>query len=432
MSPHARALSWIPSLYFAQGLPYVVVMTVAGIMYKNLGLSNTELAFYTSSLYLPWVLKPLWSPIVDTLRTRRLWTWATQAILALGLVGVGLSLSQDNFLQLSLIFLWVMAITSATHDIAADGFYMLGLDENQQAFYVGFRSTFYRIAMWAGEGGMLILAGYWVGENAGPEQYAEGWRVAFLMAAGLLGALGLYHSWVLPRPASDQPKEQSGLWREMGDAFVSFFQKPNIALVLAFLLLYRLGEAQLVKLAAPFLLDDPTVGGLGLDTAAVGWINGTVGVLALIVGGILGGILAARDGLKAWFWPMVLAMNLPNIAYWLLALFQPENVSWVVLGVGLEKFGYGFGFTAFVLYLLYIARGAHQTAHYAFGTGFMALGMMLPGLFSGWVGDQLGYASFFLWVFFNTLPGIGLAYYVWRRLDPRFGQKTQTDAPGSG
>jgi MFS transporter, PAT family, beta-lactamase induction signal transducer AmpG len=252
------------------------------------------------------------------------------------------------------------------------------------------------------------------------------------MAAGLLGALGLYHSWVLPRPASDQPKEQSGLWREMGDAFVSFFQKPNIALVLAFLLLYRLGEAQLVKLAAPFLLDDPTVGGLGLDTAAVGWINGTVGVLALIVGGILGGILAARDGLKAWFWPMVLAMNLPNIAYWLLALFQPENVSWVVLGVGLEKFGYGFGFTAFVLYLLYIARGAHQTAHYAFGTGFMALGMMLPGLFSGWVGDQLGYASFFLWVFFNTLPGIGLAYYVWRRLDPRFGQKTQTDAPGSG
>lgn len=423
MNAHARTLSWVPTLYFAEGLPYVIVMTVAGIMYKNLGLSNAELALYTSWLYLPWVIKPLWSPVVDTLRTRREWTWATQAILALGLLGIGLSLSSGNWLQLTLIFLWLMAITSATHDIAADGFYMLALDDNQQAFYVGFRSTFYRIAMWAGEGGMLILAGYLAGEDPSFAAYTGAWRWTFLAAGAVLGLLALYHGLVLPQPSTDRAGHRQQLWGEMGQAFVSFFQKSQIGLVLAFLLLYRLGEAQLVKLAGPFLLDTNAAGGLGLSTEAVGWINGTVGVGALIAGGILGGILAARYGLKAWFWPMILAMNLPNLAYWLLAVYQPENELWVTLAVGLEKFGYGFGFTAFVLYLLYVARGNHPTAHYAIGTGFMALGMMLPGLISGYVQEWLGYPGFFLWVLGSTLPGMALAWLVWRELDPAFGRK---------
>ncbi len=424
-STHVRTLSWVPTLYFAEGLPYVIVMTVAGIMYKNLGLSNAELALYTSWLYLPWVLKPFWSPIVDTLRTRREWVWATQGILALGLLGIGLSLSSGNWLQLTLIFLWLMAITSATHDIAADGFYMLGLDDNQQAFYVGFRSTFYRIAMWTGEGGMLILAGYMAGENPDFDAYADAWRWSFLAAGGLLGALAIFHSWVLPRPKSDRPGNRQHLWGEMGDAFVSFFQKPQIGLILAFLLTYRLGEAQLVKLAGPFLLDEAVAGGLSLSTEAVGWINGTVGVAALIAGGILGGILASANGLKTWFWPMILAMNLPNLGYWLLSVYLPENPVWVTVAVGFEKFGYGFGFTAFLLYLLYVARGNHQTAHYAIGTGFMALGMMLPGTVSGMVQESLGYPNFFLYIMLSTIPGMVLAYFIWRGLDPGFGKKKQ-------
>ncbi|MEM9987290.1 MAG: MFS transporter, partial [Bacteroidota bacterium] len=282
-------------------------------------------------------------------------------------------------------------------------------------------------AMWAGEGGMLILAGYLAGENPDFHDYAAAWHWVFVVAALVFTGLTLYHRWALPRPLSDQAGDRKALSQEMLNSFVSFFQKPDIVLILAFLLLYRLGEAQLVKLAAPFLLDGPAAGGLSLSTTEVGWINGTVGVLALVAGGILGGVLASRQGLKAWFWPMVLAMNVPNLGYWLLATFAPVSSTWVTVAVAVEKFGYGFGFTAFLLYLLYVAQGKHQTAHYAIGTGFMALGMMLPGLVSGYIQAALGYDGFFFWVMLSTLPGMLIAFFVWRSLDPTFGQKKEKE-----
>jgi len=420
MSAFNRSLKWIPTLYFAQGLPYVLVMTVSTALYKTLGLSNTDLGIYTSLLYLPWVIKPLWSPWVDTLFTRRKWVLGAQGLLAIVLVGIGVSLSTEQFLMLSLIGFWIMAFGSATNDIATDGLYMLALPENLQALFSGFRSTFYRIAMWAGEGGMLILTGWWI--NQGTDK-AVAWSYAFICAGAVIGLLTVFHGITLPKPESDRPGDTQDLGRNVAETFKSFFDKPDIALILGYLLLFRLGESQLVKMATPFLLDERGVGGMALGLEEVGWINGTVGIAALIIGGIISGVLAAMHGLKRWFWPMALAMNLPNLAYVLLALFQPENVLWTTLGVGIEKFGYGFGFTGFMLYLIYIAKGSHKTAHYAFGTGFMALGMMIPGIASGWIQEQLGYSNFFIWVLIATLPGLWLTHKVHQGLDPGFGRK---------
>jgi MFS transporter, PAT family, beta-lactamase induction signal transducer AmpG len=422
--PHPAKLgrqpwAWVPSLYFAEGLPYVIVMTVSVAMYKRLGIDNTTLAYYTSWLYLPWVIKPLWSPVVDLYRRKRWWTVGMQGAVALGLGLTALSLPGPAFFPLSLAAMWLMAFSSATHDIAADGFYMLALSDDQQAFFVGIRSTFYRLAMMGGEGGVLILAGL-LETRTGNIPLA--WGVTFGALAVLMLLLALYHGLALPRPDSDQPTaKQANPWQDVWDTFASFFQKPHIGLALAFLLLFRLGEAQLVKLAVPFLLDPTEAGGLSLDTETVGFLNGFVGVPALIAGGILGGILASRHGLKAWLWVMVAAMNLPNLAYVFLAQAQPESLWLIGTAIGLEKFGYGFGFTAFVLYLLFLAKGRHQTAHYAIGTGIMALGMMLPGMVSGWIQEQVGYVWFFAWVFLATIPGMVLAAFL--PIDRAFGKK---------
>lgn len=428
-------LAWIPTLYIAEGLPYIIVMSVSGVMLKNLGLSNSETAAYASSLGLVWVFKPFWSPLVDQLLTRRQWVLITQGLLALGLLGSGVSLGLGYDIGVVLAGLWVMAIASATHDIAADGLYMLGLTENKQAFYVGFRSAFYRVGMWLGEGVMVILAGYLAGV-AGKEAGGEGsegiyryaWQWTFVAAAVFMGLIAWWHSKFLPRSSADHPGDSQSpkaLLAETLETFVSFFRRPKMGVILGFLLMYRFGEAQLVRMVPLFLIDPVESGGLALSNQALGWINGTAGLIALTVGGILGGFLAARGGLKAWFWPMILAMNLPNLGYLFLALAQPDGTMWVVFTVMLEKFGYGFGFTAFLLYLLYLARGTHQTAHYAFGTGIMALGMTLPGIVSGKVQEWLGYSEFFLWVMIATLPGMMLGYFVWRELDSEFGKRDE-------
>ncbi|RMG55074.1 MAG: MFS transporter [Bacteroidetes bacterium] len=410
---------WIPSLYFTEGLPYVLVMTVSVVMYKRLGIDNTQIAFYTSLLYLPWVIKPIWSPVVDLVRTKRWWTVAMQLTIALGLLGVALSLPLGGFFAISLGFFWLMAISSATHDIAADGFYMLALRDDQQAFFVGIRSTFYRLAMMSGEGAILILAG-WLEVRTGDN--ATAWSVVFLAVAAVMALMAIYHGFILPRPDSDQPTgTRAGLIKSFLDTFGSFFRKPQIGIILAFILLYRLGESQLIKLAGPFLLDPAEKGGLGLDTATVGWINGFVGVPGLVLGGILGGVLASRHGLKYWIWWMVAAINLPNLAYVFLAWLQPEQIWIVASAIGIEKFGYGFGFTAFMLYLIYVARGPQQTSHYAIATGFMALGMMLPGMVSGWIQAQIGYLPFFIWVMIATLPGFVITAFI--PLDAAFGKK---------
>uniref|UniRef100_UPI0032179E7D MFS transporter n=1 Tax=uncultured Draconibacterium sp. TaxID=1573823 RepID=UPI0032179E7D len=598
---------WIPSLYFAQGIPYVIVMTLSVIMYKRLGVSNTDIALYTSWLYLPWVIKPLWSPIVDILKTKRFWIVIMQLIIGVGLAGVAFTIPVERFFQYTLAFFWLLAFSSATHDIAADGFYMLGLSEGDQAFFVGIRSTFYRIAMLMGQGLLVILAGslesatglkpvtveivarneavkeiqfqpnlfgtpseqdemyfvsveelsvpigqvskdysnslitqvsdwnikngfyavekkvsakdlsWWAKSvslplksylkdkfnheeiqlsdkvgNIGivPIQLSEkpengetvvlnfgrdkgdkdiklireyrfefnetnwdkpafavvqldskldkaasatfigrsgnitfAWSVVFVLIAVMFVVFFLYHRFILPRPVDDvaNKTEGRGVFAEFIATFVSFFEKKNIGIAILFMLLYRLAESQLVKMASPFLLDAKEAGGLGLTTGDLGIVYGTVGMIALTIGGILGGIVASRNGLKYWIWWMALAINLPNFSYLFLSMFTPESLWYVAAAVAVEQFGYGFGFTAYMLFMIYISQGKHKTAHYAITTGFMALGMMIPGMLSGWLQEIIGYQSFFVWVLICTIPIFLVLPFV--KIDPKFGIK---------
>lgn len=598
---------WIPSLYFAQGIPYVIVMTLSVIMYKRLGISNTDIALYTSWLYLPWVIKPLWSPIVDLFKTKRFWIIIMQLIIGVGLAGVAFTIPVAKFFQFTLAFFWLLAFSSATHDIAADGFYMLGLSEGDQAFFVGIRSTFYRIAMLTGQGLLVILAGslesatgvepvtveiiarnepvkeiqfqpnlykstanydemcfisveelavpigkvnkeytssiftnvdewnikngfyqaekivaakdlsWWsksvsiplkesliekfnkkevaqsnetgniaiipiqlseqpqAGENVvlnfgrdkgdksiklireyrfefNAENWNKpafavvqldskldkatqatfigrsgnivfAWSVVFVIIAVMFVVFFLYHRFILPRPVDDvsNKTEGRGVTAEFLETFVSFFKKKNIGVAILFMLLYRLAESQLVKMASPFLLDAKEAGGLGLTTGDLGIVYGTVGMISLTIGGILGGIVASRNGLKYWVWWMALAINLPNLSYLFLSMFTPESLWYVAVAVVIEQFGYGFGFTAYMLFMIYISQGKHKTAHYAITTGFMALGMMIPGMLSGWLQEIIGYQSFFVWVLICTIPIFLVLPFV--KIDPQFGMK---------
>lgn len=606
--------AWIPTLYFAEGIPYVVAMTVSLIMFKRMGVSNTDIALYTSWLYLPWVIKPLWSPVVDLLKTKRWWIVIMQLIIGAALGGVALALPLPGYFQITMIFLWLLAFSSATHDISADGFYMLGLNEHQQAYFVGIRSTFYRVAMITGQGLLIILAGFFetatglppveiqvkaspkvthqinlpevpetsslkneqsyfvtypqeivlstqniqkqqldsirkmvkehnaslgfvnsykeataktsastnswwtdnissplkqflhkrfkkeevksadnavVGNvaviavklNGRPEadkeiilntkwqrgdqslQLLEGerlaftlnnwekpaylliqadpklnhatestfkgmsgnihlaWSITFVILAGMFILFSFYHRFILPYPASDAKRGagQQNLFKAFFKTFASFFKKKDIAVILSFLLFYRFGEAQLVKMASPFMLDPRQVGGLGLTTGDVGLIYGTFGILALTAGGILGGLAAAKKGLRYWLWWMVLAINIPHMAYVYLAYAQPANHFVISLCAAIEQFSYGFGFTAYMLYMIYIAEGENKTAHFAIATAFMALGMMLPGMFSGWLQEIIGYKHFFVWVMLCMIPGMIPVLFV--KVKPEFGIK---------
>ncbi len=611
---------WVPSLYFAEGIPYVIVMTVSVIMYKRLGISNTDIALYTSWLYLPWVIKPLWSPVIDIFKTKRFWIIIMQLFVGAGLAGVALTIPVPSFFQYTLAFFWLLAFSSATHDIAADGFYMLGLNEHDQAFFVGIRSMFYRFAMITGQGLLIILAGYieshtglppvdinvqtspavksqvlihpdslklklpqanqkiviypqhlkigtflipkgkadslktfakkwniehgFVNENGkfnakgevvessswwskdvvkpleaflkkyfGPEIVparkdnmagnvaflyfnlakrppkgkeivvtfgSEGgdksialkqgirfsfdesnwnksaiaviqidpklrketeatfgaragniklaWVITFAFLSALFFLFLIYHKFILPYPDTDKPAVQTTLknfFSEFIRTFALFFKKKHIWLGLTFILLYRLGESQLVKLASPFMLDAREVGGLGLTTGDVGMIYGTIGILFLTLGGLLGGFVASKNGLKYWLWWMLIAINVPDVVYVYLSYAQPQSLFVVSTCVAFEQFGYGFGFTAFMLYMIYISEGEFKTAHFAIATGFMALGMMVPGMFSGWLQEIIGYQHFFVWVLIATIPSFIVAKFV--PIDPEFGKKENGD-----
>lgn len=414
--------TWVPSLYFAEGLPYVAVMILSLVMYKRLGISNTDIALYTSWLNLPWVIKPLWSPFVDLLKTKRWWIVSTQLLIGAGLAGIAFTIPTSHFFQTTLAIFWLMAFSSATHDIAADGFYMLGLTPHEQAFYVGIRSTFYRIATIAGQGVLIMLAGY-LEKTTGRISYA--WSITFFVLAGLFLALYLYHTFILPRPSSDQPTGSQttiqGILGEFLSTFRSFFQKEQAGITILFMLCYRLPEAQLAKMGIPFLLDPIEQGGLGLTTEQIGFVQGTIGIIGLTLGGILGGIAVARHGLKRWLWPMVWAISLPDAVYIYLSYFQTQNL-WIINAcIFIEQFGYGFGFTAYMLYLIYFADGLHKTAHYAICTAFMALGMMLPGMIAGKLQELLGYQLFFVWIMLCTLVTFGVTALL--RIDPSFGKK---------
>ena len=415
---------WIPSLYFTEGLPYVVVMMVTTTMYKRLDISNAEIALYTSWLYLPWVIKPFWSPVVDLLKTKRFWIIIMQLFIGAGLAGVAFTLPTEKFFQYTLAFFWLMAFSSATHDIAADGFYMLGLKQHEQAYFVGIRSTFYRLAMFSGQGIFVIIAGQ-LEKSTGDVPFA--WQVTFLILAALFVLFFIYHLFILPHPKSDSPRSEVQFKHFISEflrTFISFFKKREIVIIVLFILLYRFAEAQLVKMASPFLLDEKEVGGLALTTSQVGIVYGTVGVVALSLGGIFGGIAASKHGLKFWIWWMLIAINLPDLVYVYLAATQTSNFILINICVAVEQFGYGFGFTAFMLYLIYISDGEYKTAHYAIATGLMALGMMLPGMISGWIQEQIGYLNFFIWVCISTIPAFIITKFI--KIDPEFGKKKIT------
>ncbi len=415
--------AWIPSLYFAQGIPYVVVMTLSVILYKNMGVNNTDIALYTSWLYLPWVIKPLWSPLIELFSTKRVWIVALQFAVGTALACVALTIPGPGYFKMTLAVFWLMAFASASHDIAADGFYMLALPEHSQAAFVGVRSTFYRLANIGGQGGLVYLAGE-MQERTGSMQTA--WSIVFAVLTALFVAMALYHWLVLPRPASDVRgsghAKVGELSQEFIQVFAEFFKKPGILVVLGFLLLYRFPEAQLLKLATPFLLDKTELGGLGLSTKAVGIAYGTVGLTALTLGGLLGGWVISRVGLKRALWPLILLMHVPNAVFVFLAVAQPQDVVIVSAALAVEQFGYGLGFTAYLMYMILVADGPHKTAHYAICTGFMALGMMLPGMWSGWLQQQIGYLPFFVWVLVATIPSFAMAALI--KIPEGFGKRS--------
>lgn len=425
--------SWVPSLYFAEGIPYVIVMTVSLIMYKRMGLSNTEITIYTSWLYLPWVIKPFWSPFIDIIKTKRWWIISMQLLMGAALGGVAFTLPTDFWLQGTLCFFWLMAFSSATHDIAADGFYMMGLDSHQQAWFVGIRSTFYRIATIFGQGMLVALAGNMAILT---RNIRFSWSLMFYFTAGLFIALWLYHSWVLPRPREDtdqnmrreeelsETPQAIALAKELIVTIKTFFKKPQVVAGILFMVFYRMPEGLLSKVSALFLVDTSHNGGLNLSDAEYGLVQGTVGVIGLTLGGILGGFAAGRNGLRRWLWPMVVAITIPDLVYVYLSYSMPSSLLIINVCIFIEQLGYGFGFAAYMLYLIYYSQGDHKTSHYALCTALMALSMMIPGLFAGALQEAVGYRLFFIIVVCSCLVTFIVSAFL--KIDPSFGKKTGT------
>ncbi len=536
---------WVPSLYYAEGIPYNIAMIVSVVMYKTMGVSNSAIAFWTSILYLPWLLKPIWSPFVDVISTKRKWIIWMQILLSATFFAVAATVGLPIYFPVTMSILWLVAFASATHDIAADGFYMMGLDEHKQAWFVGIRSTFYRFATITAMGLLVMLAGF-IEANTGLEpvkidvkavphssiykpitadsiqiteeegdprilifpteveipldtkrdsialyfalsappspdqtvvvnfgrkggskdialdgpsrfefnadnwdkpirtqvkadhrlkETAESefeakagdipfsWAVSFAVLGFMLLGFGIYHKFVLPHPEDTAPGKTGDIFSSYKDVFITFFQKEGIIPGILFLLLYRLAESQLVKLASPFLLDSQEVGGLALTTAQVGFVYGTIGIVALLLGGLIGGFLAAKYGLKKWIWWMAVGINLPDLVYVFLSYTLPDNLFIVTICVAIEQFGYGFGFTGYLLYMIYLSEGKYKTSHYALTTAFMAFGMMIPGMISGYIQEFLGYQNFFIWVVIATIPSFAVLKFI--KLDPTFGMKNR-------
>lgn len=427
---------WIPTLYFAEGIPYFIVNNISVIMFTNMGMSKGDMAMFTSLLYLPWVIKPLWSPFVDIIRTKRWWITAMQVLMSVAFAAVAFTLphpsaeviaggnTEVSLFAVTLVIFWITAFASATHDIAADGFYMLALQQKDQSLFVGIRSTFYRLSSIFGQGVLVVIAGI-LERRLG--DIPQAWAMTLLVSAVLFAAITIWHTFALPKPAADAPRLAEGkssakeIFREFGRTFVTFFSKKNVLIAMLFMLLYRLPEAFLVKMMNPFLLDSIPEGGLGLSTESVGLIYGTIGVAALTVGGILGGIAASKWGLKRSLWPMALSLTLPCLSFVFLAAFQPENI-WIIGScVALDQFGYGFGFTAYMLYLIYFSEGEFKTAHYSLCTAFMAMSMMLPGMVAGYIQEATGYVHFFGFVMICCLVTVLVTFLL--KVDPEYGKK---------
>ena len=423
---------WVPTLYFAEGIPYFIVNNISVTMFTKMGVPNGEMALFTSLLYLPWTLKPLWSPIVDIFKTKRWWILTMQILMSLAFILLTFSIPKPDpeliaasqtpvsMFTFTLILFVLTAFASATHDIAADGFYMIALDHGQQSFFVGIRSTFYRLSSIFGQGVLVVIAGV-LEEKTGNIPMA--WTLTMAVTAVMFTVITLYHTFSIPKPAGDKTVAASGgetLGGEFVHAFVTFFKKPGALIAIVFMLLYRLPEAFLLKMVNPFLLSSAENGGLALSTSTVGIVYGTIGVLALTIGGIIGGMAASKWGLKKSLWPMAACMTLPCLTFVYLSMAMPHNLVIISTCVAIEQFGYGFGFTAYMLFMMYFSEGEFKTSHYAICTAFMALSMMIPGAFAGYLQEMMGYEAFFWMVIVCCLGTVAVTKLI--KVDPEYGK----------
>lgn len=429
---------WVPTLYFAEGIPYFLVNNISVMMFTRMGVPNGQMALFTSLLYLPWAIKPLWSPFVDILKTKRWWIITMQILMTAAFILLTLTIPHPDAATIAagetsislftvmLVLFFITAFASATHDIAADGFYMLALTQHLQAAFVGARSVFYRLSSIFGQGVLLVIAGL-LETRTGNIPLA--WQLTLLITSILFALLSLWHTFFLPKPQTDKSslegKQQSAvaILREFGRTFVTYFRKPGIWLAMIFMLVYRLPEAFLIKMINPFLVADMDKGGLGLATETVGVVYGTIGVAFLMLGGILGGIYASRVGLRKSLWWMAACMTLPCLSFVYLSMWQPVNLVWISIAIAIEQFGYGFGFTAYMLYMMYFSEGEFKTAHYAICTAFMALSMMIPGAVAGYIQEAIGYQNFFWMVIGCCIATLLVTACIRRRVDENYGKK---------
>lgn len=430
--------AWVPTLYFAQGIPYFIVNNISVLMFAKMGVPNGEMALFTSLLYLPWTIKPFWSPFIDIIKTKRWWIISMQILMSIAFILLTLSIPKPDeatiaagttpisMFTITLVLFIITAFTSATHDIAADGFYMLALRQSDQAAFVGIRSTFYRLASIFGQGVLVAIAG------AIELRYKDiplSWTITMLVTAVMFSLVTFYHLFAIPKPTSDKSVLTPGtasakaIFQEFGRTFATYFTKPGVWLAIAFMLLYRLPEAFLIKMCMPFLVASKEAGGLELSTAEVGIVYGTIGVIFLTVGGILGGLFASRIGLKKSIWWMAGCMTLPCLTFVYLAIGQPDNLFAISTAIAIEQFGYGFGFTAYMLYMMYFSEGEFKTSHYAICTAFMALSMMIPGMFAGYLQEAVGYVNFFWIVILCCAATIVVTVFADRKIDPTYGKK---------
>lgn len=427
---------WVPSLYFAEGIPYFLVNNISVMMFTKMGVPNGQMAFFTTLLYFPWFLKGLWSPIVDVIRTKRWWIVTMQVLMTAMMLLLTFTLPKPSpeliasgqtsagLFWFTLVLFIITAFASATHDIAADGFYMLAHSPSSQAAFIGIRSTFYRISSVFGQGVLVLIAGL-VERSSG--NIPLSWQVTLGVSALVFAAVSLYHIFFLPRSADDAPRvkadEAANTWKELGASFVTFFTKPGVLLAIFFMLLYRLPEGFLIKMCQPFLVAAADKGGLGLPTDVVGVVYGTFGVIALLAGGIVGGLVASRLGLRKSLWWMAAGMTLPCLTFVYLATALPQNVVIITIALAVEQFGYGYGFTAYMLYMMYFSEGEFKTSHYAICTAFMALSMMLPGFVAGYIQEAIGYVNFFWMVMLCCLATVGVTFLARRKVNPEYGKK---------
>lgn len=430
--------AWVPTLYFAQGIPYFIVNNISVLMFAKMGVPNGEMALFTSLLYLPWTIKPFWSPFIDIIKTKRWWIISMQILMSIAFILLTLSIPKPDeatiaagttpisMFTITLVLFIITAFASATHDIAADGFYMLALKQSDQAAFVGIRSTFYRLASIFGQGVLVAIAGAIELRN---KDIPLSWTITMLVTAVMFSLVTFYHLFAMPKPTSDKSVLTPGtasakaIFQEFGRTFATYFTKSGVWLAIAFMLLYRLPEAFLIKMCMPFLVASKEAGGLELSTAEVGIVYGTIGVIFLTVGGILGGLFASRIGLKKSIWWMAACMTLPCLTFVYLAIGQPDNLFAISTAIAIEQFGYGFGFTAYMLYMMYFSEGEFKTSHYAICTAFMALSMMIPGMFAGYLQEAVGYVNFFWIVILCCAATIVVTVFADRKIDPTYGKK---------